>query len=195
MHVIDNTRPVLCKKRIYLTGFMGSGKSTVGPLLARRLGWSFSDIDDRIVDEIGEPIANFFKRAGESAFRKIEAAQLKATGSAVETVIAVGGGALCSDDNLNWALENGIVIYIRVPVQELVRRLKAEQVTRPMLLNPDGSLLNDDAVGRRISKLIKKREIYYTSSHLIIETGQARAKAITQILERTLNGLRLSNDE
>ncbi len=195
MHVIDYTRPVLCKQRIYLTGFMGSGKSTVGPLLARRLGWSFTDLDDRIVDEIGEPIANFFKREGESAFRKIEAAQLIATGSASETVVAVGGGALCSDDNLNWALENGIVIYIRVPVQELVRRLKAEQVTRPMLLNPDGSLLTDDAVSQRISKLIKQREAYYTRSHLTIETGRARAKAIAQVLERTLSGLLLTNNQ
>ncbi len=183
MHVIDYTRPVLCKQRIYLTGFMGSGKSTVGPLLARRLGWSFTDLDDRIVDEIGEPIANFFKREGESAFRKIEAAQLIATGSASETVVAVGGGALCSDDNLNWALENGIVIYIRVSVEELVRRLKAEQVTRPMLLNPDGSLLTDDAVSQRIRKLIKQREAYYTRSHLTIETGRARALAYAQVLD------------
>lgn len=191
MDVTENTRPVLCKERIYITGFMGSGKSTVGPLLAELLGWSFSDLDDHIVREIGEPIADFFKEKGEAAFRKIEATQLIATASVSNRVIAVGGGALCGDDNLNWALDHGIVVYIRVPVQVLVDRLKAEQITRPMLLSPDGSLLNDEAVVERISKLIEQREAYYSRSHLTIEAGRAKAEAVAQVSGEKLRSLLL----
>ena len=112
--------------RIYLNGFMGSGKSTIGPLLARRLRWSFADLDDRIVDEIGMPIADYFTRFGEARFREVEAERLFNTAQDHRHVIAVGGGALCQPDNLEWVLEQGIVVYLKVEVDELVRRLKAE---------------------------------------------------------------------
>ena len=74
--------------RIYINGFMGSGKSTVGPLLARALGWDFYDLDDRIEEIIGMPIAAYFKQEGEPAFRAVEREALHESESVSQTVIA-----------------------------------------------------------------------------------------------------------
>src|SRR5579862_8811316 len=81
-------------RRIVLTGFMGSGKTTVGPLLARRLGWSFIDADDVIAAEAGCSIPEIFTRDGEAAFRAIEHAAIKRLASDEELVLALGGGAI-----------------------------------------------------------------------------------------------------
>ena len=145
------------KKRIYLTGFMGSGKSSTGPLLARRLSFEFYDLDSLIVDQIGTSIASYFKEHGEPAFREIEKQQLVYTNSLQEAVIATGGGALCNETNLQSALQHGLVIYLEVSVSRLIIRLKKEQKTRPMLLAPDGSLLSDIEIAQRISGLLYQR--------------------------------------
>src|ERR1700761_8570424 len=83
--------PIRC---IVLTGFMGSGKSTVGPLVAARLGWRFIDADDVIVAETGMAIAEFFARHGEAAFRELEWATIARLAAQDGLVLALGGGAI-----------------------------------------------------------------------------------------------------
>jgi shikimate kinase len=178
------------RKRIYLTGFMGSGKSTVGPLLAKRLDWSFSDLDERIVNVIHMPIARFFQEEGEAAFRRIETERLQATQGQERLVMAVGGGALCSEANLQWALEHGMVIYLNVPVNELVRRLKEEQVTRPMLLDERGTVMNDEEVTRRITSLLQRREVYYGRAHATMECAGRSPGILAERIERIVTARR-----
>ncbi|MGH9599103.1 MAG: shikimate kinase [Terracidiphilus sp.] len=86
--------PTLPPRRIVLTGFMGSGKSTAGPLLAQRLGWRFVDVDDVIEAEAGSPIAELFAREGEAAFREREHAAIARLATGGELVLALGGGAI-----------------------------------------------------------------------------------------------------
>ncbi|MGB7546541.1 MAG: shikimate kinase, partial [Terracidiphilus sp.] len=81
-------------RRIVLTGFMGSGKSTVGPLVARRLGWRFVDVDDVIEAEAGIPIAEIFARHGEAAFRDREHSTIARLAATDALVLALGGGAI-----------------------------------------------------------------------------------------------------
>ncbi len=161
-------------QRIYLNGFMGSGKSTTGPLLAAQLNWAFVDMDAIIEERLGMPIAAYFKEAGEPAFRKIEQEVLHDTRALNQYVIAVGGGALCQQDNLEWALAHGLVVYLEVSVDELINRLRKEHATRPMLHGPSGELLDDEAVHARISSLLEGRLDSYRQSHLTVKTdGQA----------------------
>src|ERR1700760_4378675 len=81
-------------RRIVLTGFMGSGKSTVGPLVAARLGWRFVDVDDVIVAETGMPISQFFAEHGEAAFRQRERTTIARLVAEEGLVLALGGGAI-----------------------------------------------------------------------------------------------------
>ena len=161
---------------------MGSGKSTVGPLLAEALAWDFYDLDHRIESVIGMPIATFFKKEGEPAFRKVEREALWASESDNRTVIAVGGGALCNPDNLDWAKSHGTVVYLSVSIHALVKRLKAEQTTRPMLLGDDGQLLEDETVTARIANLLESRLPLYEQSDLTIDTDGLRPKEIAKRL-------------
>ena len=173
------------KKRVYLTGFMGSGKSSTGPLLARRLSWDFHDLDTRIVDHIGTSIASYFAEHGEPAFRAVEKQQLIQTASLQNAVIATGGGALCNQDNMQWALQHGLVIYLEVSVSRLIIRLKKEQATRPMLLAGDGSLLSDIEIAQRISGLLDQRTPYYKQAHITVNTnGRSIGQVVSELMER-----------
>lgn len=164
--------------RVYLNGFMGSGKSTVGPLLADSVGWAFYDLDHRIVNEIGCSIAEYFAAFGEPAFRVIETEMLRRTVLHDQHVIAVGGGALCQPENLDWALGEGTVIYLKLEVHQLVQRLKSAHQSRPMLHGGDGRLLSDEALAERIGGLLEARRQFYERSHLIIDGADATPQEI-----------------
>jgi shikimate kinase len=113
---------------ICLAGFMGSGKTTVGTLLARQLAWRFVDLDDRIEESAGLPIPEIFERFGEPAFRQIEADQLRAAlGRAVELkeslVLALGGGTYAQPGALEFLRSAGVpVIWLDSPVETLLAR-------------------------------------------------------------------------
>lgn len=115
--------PVLC-----LAGFMGSGKTTVGTLLARQLAWRFVDLDDRIEEAAGLTIPQIFERLGESAFREIEAAQLRAAlGRAGEqnegTVLALGGGTYAQPGAAEYLHAAGVpVVWLDSPIELLLAR-------------------------------------------------------------------------
>src|SRR3954454_23971388 len=85
---------------IFLIGFMGSGKTTVGGLLAERLGWPFADLDDLIVRSAGLTVAEIFAREGEEGFRRRETEAVRAAAAGRRLVVATGGGAACREDNL-----------------------------------------------------------------------------------------------
>ncbi|MEZ4703332.1 MAG: shikimate kinase [Rhodothermales bacterium] len=155
--------------RIYLTGFMGSGKSTLGAALADRLGYAFLDLDQEIVRRIEMPIAEYFQTHGEVRFRRLETSLLHETQAEERVVVAVGGGALVSEANLAFAREQGLVVYLMVDQGEIIRRLRAEQHSRPMLLDDAGHLLPEKRVEERIARLFAAREPYYHRAHLSVD--------------------------
>lgn len=172
--------------RIYLNGFMGSGKSTVGPVLAAQMGWQFADLDEAIVNVLQMPIAAFFEQEGEAAFREVERDVLHKTAALQDCVVALGGGALCSTENLSWALANGLVVYLQTSAAELMRRLMPEQASRPMLHGPQGELLDEAAVQRRISDLLAKRMSLYEQAHLVLETDGRTVDEIVNALQQVM---------
>ena len=121
--------------RIVLTGFMGSGKSTVGPLIAERLGWKFIDVDDLIEAEAGSTIPQIFAQQGESAFRDLEHATIARLASGEKLVIALGGGAIERDDTRNL-LQNSpgtLLVHLEVELQTTLARCGGTEGARPVL--------------------------------------------------------------
>ncbi len=126
------------RRVILLVGFMGAGKTSVGKLLAKRLGLRFVDLDDLIVAREGRSIAQIFEEAGESGFRSRESAALQellfGSTSSTDAVVALGGGALSRADN-RAAIQrsNSQTIFLDAPIEELFQRCVAQQLPRPLL--------------------------------------------------------------
>jgi shikimate kinase len=124
---------------IYLVGFMGCGKSTVGRALAEELGWSFIDLDEEIERREGATIAAIFDTQGEAVFREIETVALRLRVRAVQSghpqVISLGGGAFLRDDNYDLVSNNGVTVWLDCPFSMIQRRVSAE-THRPLARDP-----------------------------------------------------------
>ena len=122
-------------RRIVLTGFMGSGKSTVGPLVAKKLRWRFIDVDDVIVAETGAPIHVFFARHGEAAFRKREHATIARLAEEDGVVLALGGGAIESDATRELLLNvtGTLLVHLEVTLATTLDRCRGTEGSRPVL--------------------------------------------------------------
>jgi len=120
---------------IYLAGFMGSGKSTIGRLLAERLGWQFADLDEEIEAQQDTTIAELFDKMGEPEFRRIESAALRKHVRTIEcgrpTVVALGGGTFVQADNFDLLENHGVTIWLDCPL-EMVRHRVKHATHRPL---------------------------------------------------------------
>ncbi len=160
---------------IFLIGFMGSGKTTVGALLARRLGWSFADLDDLIVRSAGLSVAEIFAREGEDGFRRRETEAVRAAAAGRQSVVATGGGAACREENLTLMLTSGRVVALAVSPAEAVRRTGSRS-GRPLL---DGSA---DPLAAATA-LLSTRQPFYARAHLQVETDRRTAdEAVSAIV-------------
>ena len=119
--------------RIYLVGFMGSGKTHTGRGLAAQTGYIFLDLDEQIEHAEGYTVAEIFNRFGEAYFRKKEQETLHQTSSLEGYIIACGGGTPCFFDNAQWMNAHGLVVFLDIPVPTLVGRLEKEREKRPLL--------------------------------------------------------------
>jgi shikimate kinase len=122
-------------RRIVLTGFMGSGKTTVGPLIARRLGWKFLDVDDAIAAEAGATIAELFSRQGEAAFRERERATVEALAAQDGLVLALGGGAIehAATRDLLLTTPGTLLVHLEVELATTLKRCRGTEHLRPIL--------------------------------------------------------------
>jgi len=129
---------------IYLVGFMGSGKSTVGRALAEELGWGFADLDEDIEKREGMSISQIFDTRGEAEFRKAETAALRERVRSIERgkacVVALGGGAFLSDENFDIVSNNGVSVWLDCPFSTVERRLAGQHIEynhRPLARDPE----------------------------------------------------------
>jgi shikimate kinase len=122
-------------RRIVLTGFMGSGKSTVGPLLAARLGWRFIDVDDAIEADAGATIAELFARHGEASFREREQAAIASLCAGDALVLALGGGAIEHAGTRALLLTDAgtLLVHLEVELATTLARCRGTEHTRPIL--------------------------------------------------------------
>ena len=176
--------------RIFLTGFMGSGKSTIGPILANVLGYAFVDLDEAIARQAGRPVQRIFAEEGETAFRKLEREALRETGQREPIVVAVGGGALTFEENLQWALANGVVVYLYVSLDDLLGRLIHGRTVRPLLLDDTGEVMLEADLREKVTDMMARREPFYRQAHLIVETGHLRVGRAVDAVARAVRRYR-----
>jgi len=149
------------KRHIALVGFMAAGKSTVGKRLARRLNRAFFDVDDLVVREHGA-VSDIFYNEGEPAFRRYERAALERVLDEGEAgIVALGGGALTSDENQNLLKKRAYRVFIKVTPEQVLERMRRSRRVRP-LLGPTPSL-------SRIKDLYAKRMPQYAHADHVVE--------------------------
>jgi shikimate kinase len=149
---------------IFLTGFMGSGKTTVGKKLAKLLRVNFVDLDYYIEQKEKLSVQSLFDNFGEAAFRKMERSCLdELLLNEKNTVIALGGGTICHENNLENIKKNGLLVYIELPPIALAQRLEKSKVKRPLLKN-----FKDEELVSFVSHKLQERKTYYDQSNIIV---------------------------
>lgn len=164
------------RKTVYLCGFMGCGKSTVGRLLAKRLGSAFTDLDTYIERKEGMKIPEIFEKHGEEYFRGAETEALQELGAA-GGVVATGGGALLSDENAAIAAENGVTVFIDTPFKVCYGRIKGDK-NRPIAYNSTREQL--------LERFEYRRPIYLKNSLVTVDGSAAPMGIVTQIMKNLI---------
>ncbi len=165
-------------ENIILTGFMGTGKSTVGNVLARRLGYQFVDSDGLIVELTGKTIAEIFQTEGEESFRKYEAAVAVQLAEKKDVVIATGGRLMLDPENASRLGSSGRVFCLTASPNEIVSRLRTEEGKRPLLDVPDPRA--------RIEELLAERAAGY-GQYLQIRTDSRSIEEVAREIELLMN--------
>ena len=148
---------------IFLLGFMGAGKTTIGRDLANSMNFKFIDLDEYIEKKENSTVFDIFNKKGEKHFRQLEHYSLKELILLNNIVIATGGGAPCFFNNISIMNKYGLTIYINVDSQTLFSRIKKTKDKRPLLKNID-----DKQMLNFITKKVIEREIYYKQSKKIV---------------------------
>lgn len=153
--------------RIFLTGYMGAGKTTLGKLLARKLDVSFIDLDWYIEERYHKTVGELFQERGEQGFRELERSMLHEVGAIENVVISTGGGAPCFYDNMEFMNENGTTIFLEVNPDVLFRRLRIAKQQRPILQNK-----TDEELTSFIENALNARRPFYTQAQYIFNADE-----------------------
>lgn len=168
-------------KSIILVGPMGAGKTTIGRQIAKALGRPFFDSDKEIENRTGATIPLIFELEKEAGFRKREAAMIKELTKKQDVVLATGGGVVMEKQNRKFLAENGFVIYLCAPVEQLIRRT-AHDKNRP--------LLQTDNPKKTIQDLLKIRDpLYKEVADLVMETNGFTVTQVVSKLKKKLEAL------
>ena len=148
--------------RIYLTGFMGSGKSTIGRDLSKKMQTEFLDLDDQIEKNYKTSIPLIFEKYDESAFRKLENEVLHQTINSKNVIIATGGGTPCFYDNMDWMNRHGLTVYIKMSPVLLTKRVLNAKKVRPLIRHKSEAEVLDF-----IKQKLPERELFYNKADIV----------------------------
>ncbi|HZJ74279.1 MAG TPA: shikimate kinase [Perlabentimonas sp.] len=167
--------------KVFLIGFMASGKTTLGEKLAKELGFKFIDLDQYIERREGKTIKELFEIRGEEHFRKIESEALREV-SALDKdhVIASGGGTSCFYNSVDFMNKVGITIYLRAEVPELVARLIKAKDYRPLLWGK-----SKDELSSYIIRVLDERKKYYERAKIAISINDTNVKMLANTIRAT----------
>jgi shikimate kinase len=170
-------------KIIYLTGFMGAGKSTIGPILANTIGWESCDLDVVIEKKTDKKVRQIFVEEGEKYFREIETEMLKELSTQLNLVVSLGGGTMASEKNLSILKSTGLTIYLKASPESFYKRLKHKR-NRPSLGDPEAEDYNEYNLLNRINDLMGNRSEYYEQADIIVDTDNSTVgKTVDRIVK------------
>jgi shikimate kinase len=181
--LINNMGQKPTKKLVFLTGYMGSGKSTIGLALSKQLSVLFIDLDIEIEGIEKMSISEIFEKKGENYFRAKESNLIKnVIQHSNAAVIALGGGSISDTENLNMILKDGLLIYLEASVSTIVKRLKEEAAKRPLIAQFKSDVSLKDFIQSHLSSRLKNyREADYTINTDIKNRDQIISELIAVI--------------
>jgi len=180
------------QRLIFLTGLSGSGKSAVALRLAQALHCRLVDVDNEIEKRTGTSIRNLFATDGERRFREIETEvitdliQEENTNACQRTIIALGGGALMSEQNVATVRKSGTLVYLSVTCQVAADRLH-NHCDRPLTLDDNGEPLSKEKLTARLETLLRQRESGYTQADFTIDTSSLSVEQVCQDIMKQLS--------
>jgi shikimate kinase len=167
--------PLNIEKNIVLTGFMGTYKSTVGSILSSDLGFTFTDIDSLIEQNLGKTIAEIFESEGEPAFRKYESQTIEEVSKKNKLIISCGGGAVLNEQNIINLKEKGIIILLEANANDIYKRVSGN-TARPLLKNKMSVSTIQNMLNERYS-------YYHKYAEIIIDTsGKSSVEVVNELL-------------
>lgn len=165
---------------VFLIGYMGVGKTTVGKRLSNLLGLDFVDTDQVIEKKFACSITDFFKKYSEESFRKEEQKVIQELIKGKKpAIVSVGGGLPCFNENMELMNSSGITIYLHRPAKELFQRLKQGKASRPLIAN-----MSDNELLLFIEKSLLEREEYYNRSRFIAHRENQEAKDLAKLISK-----------
>ena len=168
------------KNNIYLVGFMGAGKTTVGKVLSRKLQKPFFDLDIEIASFCKATIKDIFKKEGEDFFRETETKVLQKISSVnSNAIVSTGGGVVIKDQNWDLMNSTGKVVYLKASLESIWQRVKASS-TRP--------LLNVDNAFEKAAELLSFREQFYKKADITIDTADLSVEETAEEIANSLSG-------
>ena len=167
--------------RIYLVGFMGAGKSTVGKRLAAVLNYHFLDLDDDFEESYKISISSFFKKYNESLFRKLEYQKLLDSLSRQNTVISTGGGTPCFFDSMDVMYANGTTVYLKMSPEGIASRLKTAKKKRPLVQS-----MKDEELLEFIKNKLEERKGFYEKAKITINAINLNVNQLSELIKKEI---------
>jgi shikimate kinase len=174
--------------RVFLTGFMGSGKSTVGPILANSVGYDFVDLDALIEAAEGCSISEIFRTRGEAYFRQREQEEILRLSVRPKLIVALGGGTLVVPETSRIIRSSGVLVYLKLSPEQVYQRVR-HRGERPLLADVEGGRLSPDELKARIEHLYRQREALYASADITVESDARRVAVTVDRVVRELASL------
>lgn len=167
---------------IYLLGFMGAGKTTIGKKLAAKLNYKFVDLDEYIEEKQKLSIPKIFQKHGENKFREYEKEALNETFEFKNTIISTGGGAPCFFDNIEQINKNATSIYLKFPAEILASRIKSDSLNE----RPLAKQKNREELIQFTKEKLEEREKYYSQAKIIISEPRLKPNELVNLILKKL---------
>jgi shikimate kinase len=163
-------------EKVFLIGFMGSGKTHWGKIWAQKDGLDFYDLDEMIENKEGRSIASIFENEGEGYFRKIETEVLHSFSDKDNCIISCGGGTACCNGNMDWMNEHGTTVYLAASPSYILSRVKEEKDKRPLI-----NKLNEAELLFFIEQKLKEREPFYKQAKVVLPVADINENNLSNL--------------
>ena len=167
--------------RIFLLGFMGSGKSHWGRLWAAAHNFNFIDLDEELEKQEQKTVAAIFETRGEDYFRQKETILLRSLTAQSNSIVSCGGGTPCFFDNMAWMNKNGLTIFLEATTQFILKNIKNEKDKRPLIKDKD-----DEEILFFIDQKLKERQPYYSKAKIIFPAEDLNIDSIKKVINLSL---------